>query len=403
MVERSADGLAALDWARSGIVGLTGHPAGPALVPPGRAASVAAVLGRRLGVDGAALLAERAAFTGHRRAGRVSAGGSCRLVPLADGWAAVSCARPDDPALLGALVEHELSDDDPWPRLTAALSGMPAGTVDERAELLGVPARSLTQPLASAPAPAPVDGPLRSVRGLRVVSFGALWAAPLCAQLLAARGAQVVTVETPGRLDGARKGEPRFYDLLHAADRSVVLDPALPADRRALHVLVDAADIVIEASRPRALRGFGIEAEDAVARGATWLSITAAGRSSPRVGFGDDVSAAAGLVARDAEGGPVFVGDAIADPLAGLTAAAVAVDGAAAGVLHDISMFDVVAATLDGSPGGPVRAPEGDDGGWVDALGGPVRAAAPRARPVPGRAPAPGTHTAEVLKEIGIR
>ena len=91
------------------MVALTGRPDGPPLVPPGRAATVAAKLADRFAavtgvqVDGAQILAERAAFTGHRRRGAMSAGGACRLLPTADGWAAVSCARPDDPALLGAL------------------------------------------------------------------------------------------------------------------------------------------------------------------------------------------------------------------------------------------------------------------------------------------------------------
>src|SRR5204863_2090110 len=121
------------------------------------------------------------------------------------------------------------------------------------------------------------------------------------------------------------------------------------AGRRALHALVALADIVIEASRPRALAGFGLDAAAAVAGGTTWISITAAGRASDRVGFGDDVAAAAGLVVRDTDGDPLFCGDALADPLAGLNAAALAMtaptDGS--GVLWDVAMADVVARTLD--------------------------------------------------------
>ncbi|MEU7816947.1 CoA transferase [Pseudonocardia sp. NPDC049154] len=386
---------AAADWAASGVVPLTGHADGPPLVPPGRAASVAAELGSLVGVDGAALLAERAAFTGHRRRGRVSAGGSCRLLPVADGWAAVSCARPDDPALLGALVEHPLPDDDPWPLLTAALARMPAHDLAERAELLGVAAAPIREVAGGTRA----VGVPRSVSGLLVVSFGALWAGPLCAHLLRRAGARVVTVETPARPDGARRGEPRFHALLHAGERSVVLDPSGPDGRRALAALVEAADVVIEASRPRALRGFGLDAEAAVARGATWISITAAGRASNRIGFGDDVAASAGLVARDAEGLPVFAGDAIADPLTGLTAAALALT--APGVLHDVAMTEVVGGTLDGSPGGSARR---EGAGWVvDTVSGPVPVAAPRARPVRGPAPASGADTAAVLAELGLR
>ena len=98
-------------------------------------------------------------------------------------------------------------------------------------------------------------------------------------------------------------------------------DPGTPGGRRAMADLVAAADVVIEASRPRALARFGLDAVQADASGTTWDSITATGRASTRVGFGDDVAAGAGLVADDADGMPVFCGDAIADPLTGLTAA----------------------------------------------------------------------------------
>jgi crotonobetainyl-CoA:carnitine CoA-transferase CaiB-like acyl-CoA transferase len=191
--------------------------------------------------------------------------------------------------------------------------------------------------------------PPRPVDGLLVVDFSALWAGPLCAQLLGLAGARVVKVETPTHPDGARRGHPGFYWLLHAGHRSVVLDPTTSAGRRALAELVEAADIVIEASRPRALARFGLDAHAAVAAGTTWISITAAGRSSDRIGFGDDVAASAGLVAHDDRGAPVFCGDAIADPLTGLTAAALALTAPAngSGMLWDLAMTDVVAVLAD--------------------------------------------------------
>jgi hypothetical protein len=370
---------AAADWLASGVVSLTGHPDGPPLVPPGRAASVAARLGAVFGVDGAALLGERAALSGRVRAGRVSVGGACRLLRTADGWAAVSCARPDDPALLGAVVENPLPENDPWPRLEAALGRMPGAVLAERAAMLGVAAAPLDPRWERQDVRAGAIAPLSTatdLRGKLVVSFAALWAGPLCAQLLGLLGARVVTLETPRRPDGARRGDPRFHAVLHSGERSVVLDPE--RDRAALQDLVAAADVVVEASRPRALRGFGLSAEEAVARGTTWVSITAAGRASNRIGFGDDVAAAAGLVARDADGLPVFVGDAIADPLTGLTAAVLA--ATEPGVLHDVSMTAVVADTLDGTPGGPVAS-----------------APLPRHRPVPPPGPTSGADTADVL------
>jgi hypothetical protein len=400
------------DWARSGVVHLTGRRSGPPLIPPGRGATRARELadaiafatagtGTPVAVDGPALLAERAAFTGSTRNGAVSPGGSCRLLPTADGWAAVSSARDSDPALLGALVSAELGAD-PWPGVAAWLRAHPGRELAERAALLGLAAT----PVQRRPAPPPfATHPPRSVEGLLVVDYSALWAGPLCASLLGLAGARVVKVETPSRPDGARRGDAGFYRLLHAGHRSVVLDPDVPGERRALAALVAAADIVIEASRPRALLGFGLDAVAAVAAGATWLSITAAGRSSARIGFGDDVAAGSGLVVPDTTGHPLFCGDALADPLTGLTAAALALTSPAdgSGVLWDVSMADVVAATLPTEPHGTPRAARRSGAGWVvDTEDGDIPVALPRARSATGSAPLSGAHTGEVLAELGI-
>lgn len=396
------------DWAESGVVALTGHPDGPPLVPPGRAATVARELtGRieqytegRVVLDGARLLGERAAFTGHTRRGRVSVGGSSRLLPTADGWAAVSLARPDDHLLLGALTETELPDD-PWPVIAEWLRAHTGDELAERAELLGVAAA----PVRRAERGSWPGYPPRSVADLLVVDFSALWAGPLCAHVLGLAGARVVKVETPTRPDGARHGNPDFYRLLHGGHRSVVLDPGTPAGRAALTALVERADIVIEASRPRALAGFGLDAHEHVAAGKTWVSITAAGRSSNRVGFGDDVAASAGLVALDAAGDPVFCGDAIADPLTGLTAAALALTAppGGGGVLWDIAMTEVVASTLADEPTGPSLAARREVDRWVlDTPDGRVPLQPPRRRPVGAPASESGADTVAVLTELGI-
>jgi crotonobetainyl-CoA:carnitine CoA-transferase CaiB-like acyl-CoA transferase len=78
------------------------------------------------------------------------------------------------------------------------------------------------------------------------------------------------------------------------------------------------------------LAQLGIDARSFVAdHGVTvWASITAHGRhteAAMRVGLGDDAAAAGGLVA-STDGGPAFLGDAIADPLTGLVAAAAVVE-----------------------------------------------------------------------------
>jgi CoA transferase family III len=433
-----AGGDPVADWARCGVVALTGWPDGPPLVPPGRAASVARELAAEFAeltgvrVNGPRLLSERAAFTGCRRRGAVSAGGACRLFPTADGWAAVSCARPDDPALLGAMVSANIGSD-PWPALIKWLAEHTGAELAERAALLGVAAApvsrqaataALSAPSAAPPAPSGASSdPKHPLAGMLVADFSVLWAGPLCAHLLGLAGARVVKVETPWRPDGARRGDAAFYDLLHAGHRSVALDPRAIGGREAMAALVDAADIVIESSRPRALARFGLGADAAVAAGTTWVSITAYGRAVDRVGFGDDVAAGSGLVAIGADGHPVFCGDAIADPLTGLTAAVLAARAARAprtaraalaprrGTLLDVAMSGVVAATLDAAPhgeGGDRRTPSPAArrvrNGWVvDTAEGPVRVAWPRRRRANGKAADLGEHTAEVLSELRTR
>lgn len=406
---------ASRDWAESGVVALTGHRDGPPVLPPGRAASLARQLSTRIAaasalggrpvlLDGPRLLSERAAFTGHRRAGRFSPGGACRLLPTADGWAAVSCARPDDPLLFGALVGRSLGGD-PWAGISEWVLRHPGRELAAGAALLGLAAGPVTFPGTSTPFQPWSGLPLRPVSGLLVVDFSALWAGPLCAHILGLAGARVVKVETPQRPDGARRGNADFYRLLHAGHASVVLDPGTAEGRRAMAALVEQADIVIEASRPRALARFGLDAAAAVAAGCTWISITAHGRASDRVGFGDDVAAGSGLVAVDSDGLPLFVGDALADPLTGLAAAALAMSGPAGrGVLWDLSMSAVVAATLPAAPpAGSAAACRDAAGGWQLRAGSesyPVQG--PRRRIPTGEAPVSGADTGAVLRGLGI-
>ncbi|MFE4499230.1 CoA transferase [Rhodococcus sp. NPDC056743] len=377
-----------LDWLGSGIVSLTGSPSESPRIPPGNAATLARHLGKFINGndDGARFLSERAAFTGFTRSGSISLGGSCRLLPTRDGWAAVSCARPDDPILLGALISAEIGED-PWPAVSAWLAAHTGTELAERASLLGLAAAPVAGSTTSVPRPTT----RRSVEDLVVVDFSALWAGPLCSHLLGAAGARVVKVETPTRPDGARRGNSEFYELLHAGHESVVLDPSTSPGRSALAQLVERADIVIEASRPRALAGFGLDAEAAAASGTTWISITAAGRNSDRIGFGDDIAASSGLVAHNNSGEPVFVGDAIADPLSGLMAAALAMsETPTAGHLWDLSMADLVASTLT----------HGTDAPLPRSCASAV--AVPERRKYVGTAPASGSDTHAVLRSLGI-
>ena len=151
---------------------------------------------------------------------------------------------------------------------------------------------------------------------------------------------------------------------------------------------LSSVDIVLESARPRALRQLGVVAEEWLreAPGRVWCSITGYGRSGPGanwVALGDDAAAAAGLPFRVAEADrPLFVGDAIADPLTGLHAA-VAVLGSLArggGELLDVSLVGVVARTMAHDAPVEGEVVEMVDGWFVDSGAAlePVRP--PRAR-----------------------
>ena len=128
------------------------------------------------------------------------------------------------------------------------------------------------------------------------------------------------------------------------------LDFRSPAGRAEAAALLDTADVVIEASRPRALQQLGLGPDDRPERpGRVWLSITGHGRSAPGrdwVAFGDDAAVAAGVVGRDASNQPVFCGDAIADPITGLVGAVAVLRALAAGggQLIDLAMSGATGA-----------------------------------------------------------
>ncbi len=218
--------------------------------------------------DPLALLGERAAIAGLHRRGSTSVGGATRLLPARDGWVAVSLARPDDVALVPAWLELDEPPEDPWRAISAAVSGRPSGEVVERGRLLGLPVARLREARPAGGAPRqPVLGrslgaarPTPTLADTVVVELGSLWAGPLCGSLLATAGARVIKVESTDRPDGARRGPRQLFDLLNAGKQSVALDLSTPAGREGLARLLARADVVIEASRPRALEHLGVDA-----------------------------------------------------------------------------------------------------------------------------------------------
>jgi len=358
------------DWWSSGLGDLTGRPDGPPLGPPdglvpGVRALASAIardsarLGREVVVDPLAVMAARARLGGLGRRGPVSCGGASRLVPAADGWMAVSLARPSDWELVAAWLglSRPVAEGD-WERVTSAVATRSATGLLERAEGLGLPLARAGERRGGRCRGVTVrrlggGRPPSGLSGLVVADLSALWAGPLVGALLARCGARVVKVESATRPDRARTGTPDHFRLLDAGKESLVVDLGSPSGRDRLHRVVDDADVVITAARPRALAQWGLDPGSAVAEGRprVWLSITGYGTRGPdgdRVAFGDDAAVAGGLIVWDRTG-PCFCADAVADPVTGLAATAAVLAALVDGGGHriDASMADVAAGLVD--------------------------------------------------------
>jgi crotonobetainyl-CoA:carnitine CoA-transferase CaiB-like acyl-CoA transferase len=351
MVDVNQAVSAAVDWGGSGLACLTGASDGPpdfsraAVLAEAR--RVSAGIARLLGVevDAATMLAGRAAILNLTRRGRISAGGATRLLATADGWCAIALPREDDAAALPALLEVDAIAGDPWTVLSHWAATRSTDDVVGRAQLLDIGAAALGEAAAAPPAVrrcGDSTGPRRA-NGLLVADLSSLWAGPLCAQLLARAGAVVVKVESLRRPDGTRSGEAAFFDWMNSGKLSYAID--FDRDSDALRRLLVAADIVIEGSRPAALRRRRLSAEDLSGKpGRIWLRISGYRDQPHRPAFGDDAAVAGGLVGVGADG-PVFCGDAIADPLSGLEAARAVGESLhrGGGEVIDVSMAQVAA------------------------------------------------------------
>lgn len=282
------------------------------------------------GVDGSDLLWERAAELGIAPDGERSANKHCRLLTCADGHLAVNLARPEDWSLLPAWLQQQRVTD--WYELATLVTKQQTAHLLDRGRLMGLAVAAPDETLGcNYQDECSHAATARKARPL-VVDLSALWAGPLCTHILSGCGFEVIKVESMQRPDGAREGSPILFAALQSGKASQRFDFTNPADVSRLRQLLVRADVVVEGSRPRALRELAldrarIEALAAVAGRPKklWLSLTAYGRALPFgnwVGFGDDVAIAAGALER-VDSALAFTGDAVADPLTGLLAALV--------------------------------------------------------------------------------
>ncbi len=368
---------------------LTGPAPGPPCESPAGLArpllglsDALAVATRRLGtevrVDPLELAAQRAAFTGFGRNGPNSAGGFAHMVRASDGWVVLNLPRPSDIEAVPALVGEAVPVDD-WGEIQRRIAAMAAAEVVERGSELGLAVAAIGSTRVPAqPWSLRSEGPARTGRGPAptVVDLTSLWAGPLAGGLLAAAGCRVLKVESGSRPDGARRGPAGFFALLNGRKEWVSLDLPAPGAVGQLRELIAGADLVLEASRPRVMQQWGICVDEVVAAGTAWVSITGHGRrglDSNRIAFGDDAAASGGLVVPGEP--PMFVGDAIADPIAGLAAASIGAHLLAEGraALAEVSLASA-SAWVASNAGAPIHRPVVESGDcWeVELADGPI-------------------------------
>lgn len=249
-----------------------------------------------------------------------------RLVACRNGWIAVSLARDEDYDLVPAWTGASF-DADRWDAVIAAAADRDADDMTAAAIALHLPVAVVGE--ASPLARRPLRGGQHK-DGV-IVDLSALWAGPYCGALLAEAGHRVIKIESAARPDPTLRHTPALDTRLNSAKQRLTMaldDPELLA-------MIAGARALITSGRAHALARAGLDEDRLFALNPDllWIGITAHGwygAPAMRIGFGDDCAAAGGLV-RWQDGAPQFMGDALADPLTGLTAATRALEAMAKG------------------------------------------------------------------------
>ena len=176
-------------------------------------------------------------------------------------------------------------------------------------------------------------GPLA---GLKVIELAHIMAGPVCGQLLADMGADVIKVEkVPGGDDTRRMvppeidGESAAFMILNRNKRGSAINIKTDAGRAVLLRLLDSADIVIENYRVGTMERLGLGYESLRERnpGLIYCQITGFGRTGPyadRAGFDLIAQGMSGLMSVTGEGAgrpPIKAGVPVGDISAGMLAA----------------------------------------------------------------------------------
>jgi crotonobetainyl-CoA:carnitine CoA-transferase CaiB-like acyl-CoA transferase len=175
------------------------------------------------------------------------------------------------------------------------------------------------------------------LEGVLVLDLSRILAGPFCTMMLGDLGARVIKVEHPeggdvtrgwGPPDEPSSGLSAYYLSINRNKESIALDLATREGAESVRLLARRADVVLENFPPGGLEKFGLSLEQMRKENLRLVtaSITGFGRAGPEAaapGFDLLAQAGTGIMAITGEvgGGPVKVGVAVSDLLAGCYAA----------------------------------------------------------------------------------
>ena len=164
------------------------------------------------------------------------------------------------------------------------------------------------------------------LNGIKIIDFTRLLPGPVATHLLAQMGAEIIKIESPGRVDYARSSGMQvdgasllFHQLNHNKQLKLV-DYATQEGKEEILDLIKQADVLIEQFRPGAMEawGFGYNAIKKINPGIVYVSLTGYGQEGihkNEAGHDSNYLAYAGIMGllKDETGKPVVPGFQLAD------------------------------------------------------------------------------------------
>ena len=205
--------------------------------------------------------------------------------------------------------------------------------------------------------------------GIRIVDFSRVIAGPMCTQMLADMGAEVIKIENPDGGDDTRKGagpraggpqgESHFFMAFNRGKKSVALDFTKPEGQAVVQRLLGSADVLVENFRPGVLKKYGLDYPGLAKKHPKliYLSISAYGQTGPlsdRPGYDPVLQAESGMMSVNGEANGEGLRHAIAivdtmtaiHSVAAINAALFARTSTGKGQHVDLALYDTALVSL---------------------------------------------------------